>query len=482
MKLTKLTGWDAAFAVAVIAFVIFKIPHLYLNYYWDESWSYAPALHKMAERSISLMPGAIPPDNYRGHPTLFYAMGGAWLKIFGTSRLSFHAFPMTISVAALTMVYVFGRRFFSPVVGFSAVILLIPQGYFLTQSSMGLPEVAVMFWVMLSFYFFFQNRWWAYVFAGSCLVMTKESGLAFIAALLLGWLIECLIKIRSTTFREWFITSCRIAAPLLPFAVFFLIQKMTFGWFLFPEHVGFMLFDFDRILTYQAPRVFDCIFWQDERHTVRALFIIGTLFLIGTAIWKRNATQLKTVLINRIVGYFLLFFLMYIIFSFLNVFTVRYILCCLPILTLLSADVFYEGLFQNKWITSVVSMGIGVYLFIFAVHLPDTGDVSWGMYDEIEVQDLGIKWFEKNVPFDAYITTVEFLAAVHLKDPTAGGLSSKNGYTNVSWDFKAQTEYYVVTDIDVDSRLEELKRMGKIQLIQHFARGRAWYDIYKMVK
>jgi hypothetical protein len=482
MKLTKLTLWDAAFALTVLVFVLFKLPHLYLNYYWDESWSYAPALHKMAERSISLMPGAIPPDNYRGHPTLFYAMGGAWLKIFGTSRLSFHAFPMAISVAALTMVYAFGRRFFSPTVGFAAVVLLIPQGYFLTQSSMGLPEVAVMFWAMLSFYYFFQNRWWAYFFAGSCLTMTKESGLALIAALLLGYLIESLIKIRTTTFRTWLLTSCRIAAPLLPFAAFFIIQKMTFGWFLFPEHVGFMLFDYDRIMSYQAPRVFDCIFWQDARHTVRGMFIIGVLFLIGTAIWKRNATQLKAVLINRIVGYFLLFFLMYIIFSVLNVFTVRYILCCLPILTLLSAYAFHEGLFQNKWITTSVSMGVGVYLFLWAIHLPDTGDVSWGMYDEIEVQDLGIKWFEKNVPFDTYITTVEFLADKHLTDYMTGGLSSKNSYTNVSWDFKEKTAYFVVTDIDTDGRVEDLKKQGKIQLIQHFQRGRAWYDIYKCLK
>jgi hypothetical protein len=482
MKLTKLTVWDAAFAVAVIAFIIFKIPHLYLNYYWDESWSYAPALHKMAERSISLMPGAIPPDNYRGHPTLFYAMGGAWLKIFGTSRLSFHAFPMTISVAALTMVYIFGRRFFSPVVGFAAVVLLIPQGYFLTQSSMGLPEIAVMFWVMLSFYFFFQNRWWAYIFAGSCLLMTKESGLAFIAALLLGWLIECLIKIRSTTFREWFITSCRIAAPLLPLAAFFLIQKMTFGWFLFPGHIDMMLFDYEHIVTYQAPRVFDCIFWQDERHTVRGLFIIGTLFLIGRAIWKRNATQLKTVLVNRIVGYFLLFFVMYIIFSFLNVFTVRYILCCLPILTLLSAYVFYDGLFQNKWITAVVSMGIGVHLFVFAIHLPDTNDVNWGMYDEIEVQGLCVKWFENNTPFSTHIATAEFLVREHLTNWETGGLSTKNNFPNTSWEINESTEYVVFTDISPDTRVIELKQKNKIQLIQHFARGRAWLDIYKYTK
>jgi hypothetical protein len=482
MKLTKLTGWDAAFIAAVIAFVIFKIPHLYLNYYWDESWSYAPALHKMAQNGVSLMPGAVPPDNYRGHPTLFYAMGGAWLKIFGESRLSFHSFAMAYSVAALMAIYAFGRRFFSPTVAFSAVILLIPQGYFMAQASMGLPEVAVMFWTILTFYYFFQRRWWAYFLAGSCLLMTKESGLALMGTLLLGWFIECLIKMRTTTMRTWIGNTARIATPFLPFIAFFIVQYKVFGWYLFPEHVGLMLFDWDRIVSYQAPRVFDCIFWQDERHTVRGMFLIGAVFLIGTAIYKRNATHLKAVLFSRIVGYFTLFLGIYIVFSFLNVFTVRYILCCLPILTLLGAYVFYEGLFQNKWITTCVSMAVGVYLFVWAIHLPDTGDVSWGMYDEIEVQTLGVQWFEKNVPYDSRIVTASFLAGKQLQDPLTGGLSSEKFYTNMTWGIDDYTEYVVESDIDHDSRIKDLEAKGKLQKIQHFAKGRAWYDIYKYVK
>jgi hypothetical protein len=482
MKLNKLTLWDAAFALTVIAFVVFKIPHLYLPYYWDESWSYAPALQKMAERSISLMPGAIPADNYRGHPTLFYAMAGTWMKIFGISRFSLHSFAMAFSVVGLTTVYAFGRRFFTPIVGLSAVLLLIPQGYFLTQSSMALPEVAVMFWTLLAFYFYFQNKWWAYVFAGSALVMTKESGLVLIATLLLGWLIECLIKIKSITLKEWFVNSCRIAAPLIPFAAFFCLQKLILGWFLFPEHVDYMVFDYDKIVKMCMPIVFDTIFWYDKRHIVRALFLIGSIFLIGTAIWKRNASELKDVLFSRIIGYFLLFFFVFICFSAFNVFTVRYILCCLPLLTLLSAYLFYEGLFKNKWITMVVVLGISTYLFQWTIKQPDTNDISWGMYDMIKVHDLGVQWFEKNAPFNSRIGAANFLVVQHLTDAKTGGLSSKNTYPNTSWYITNETDFVVVTHDCFDNRIEPLKKEGKLELVEHFESGKAWYEIYKVKK
>jgi 4-amino-4-deoxy-L-arabinose transferase-like glycosyltransferase len=159
--------FDGLFALALLVFVALKIPYLQLPFYWDESWSYAPALHLMAERDLpSLLPGAIPPENYRGHPLFFYFLGGCWLKVFGLSKLSFHVFALCISLAAFGALYLLGRRFFSPTVGFLAVVTCMVQSIFFVQAAMVLPEMAVMGLVLAAFYGLFQ------------LMVRKEIGLS----------------------------------------------------------------------------------------------------------------------------------------------------------------------------------------------------------------------------------------------------------------------------------------------------------------
>jgi hypothetical protein len=483
MKLIKFTLWDAAFVALVIALIAFKIPHLYLPYFWDESWSYAPALQLMCEKGVSLMPGAIPAENYRGHPTLYYALGGLWLKIFGVSRLSMHSFSMAFSVAALATIYAFGRRFFTPFIGLSAVILLIGQGYFLTQCSMVLPEMAVMFWGLLAFYFFFQNKWWAYFFAASALMMTKESGLALIGALLLGWFIECLIKPKSTSFGDWFFNSCRIAAPLLPFIAFFCIQNAKMGWFFFPEHVGYMTLDPKTIVNQNIPIVFDVMFLHDEKHVVRGVFFIALILVIGAAIWQRNSTKLKDLLINRIFGYFTLFMTVYIVFCAMNFFTPRYVLWCLPMFTLMTAKTLYESVFRNKWATLFVASCVGIHLFQWTLQQTGNyGDTGWGMYDALKVQDTTVRWFEKNTPYSTHIGAADFLVVKHLKDPKTGFLTTQDSFPHTAWDITSETEYVVDTKIAFDNRIEPMLKQGKMTLIQHYKVGEFWADIYKVKK
>lgn len=72
-------GW----VIPSIAFVAYKIPDLQLAYYWDEAWSYFPAVKAMAEAGPSLLPNTIEPVLYRGHPTFFYWLGGVSMNLIG---------------------------------------------------------------------------------------------------------------------------------------------------------------------------------------------------------------------------------------------------------------------------------------------------------------------------------------------------------------------------------------------------------------
>ena len=97
--------------VGIVCLILFKLPHLYLPYYADEAWSYAPAIKIMAQNGPSLLPGAISADYTRGHPLLFYFLSSSWIRLFGDSNFSLHSFALLISVLLVLAVYFSGKKF-----------------------------------------------------------------------------------------------------------------------------------------------------------------------------------------------------------------------------------------------------------------------------------------------------------------------------------------------------------------------------------
>ena len=59
--------------VVLVVLVMFKIPHILVPFYWDESWPYVPAIKEMYRNGISLLPGAIDPNLSRGHPLFLFS-------------------------------------------------------------------------------------------------------------------------------------------------------------------------------------------------------------------------------------------------------------------------------------------------------------------------------------------------------------------------------------------------------------------------
>nr|HMU05546.1 hypothetical protein [Saprospiraceae bacterium] len=90
------------YLIAVLIYLLFwtllRAQYIDIPFYWDEAWVYAPGIRHMMDSGPSLLPDAIPEFYSRGHPLLFYFLGGIWLKIFGTSFVAYHTFPLTISV------------------------------------------------------------------------------------------------------------------------------------------------------------------------------------------------------------------------------------------------------------------------------------------------------------------------------------------------------------------------------------------------
>lgn len=167
------------FIIPVVILLIIQIPNLGLPYFWDEAWSYFPAIKKMAEVGPSLMPGVLPIDYCKGHPQLFFFITSAWMKIFPDNIIMMRILPLLFSIALLVAIYVGLLKLANWETAIIASLLLSVQSMFLAQSIFLLPEMLLTLLFVLSFFFFLQKKFTAYAITSSLMVMTKETAIIF---------------------------------------------------------------------------------------------------------------------------------------------------------------------------------------------------------------------------------------------------------------------------------------------------------------
>lgn len=469
-------SYDLLWALVILIFIITKLPHLFVPYYWDEAWSYAPAIHLMHDAPLSLLPGTIPPDNYRGHPMLFYFMGGAWVKIFGTNYAAMHSFALGVAVAALGAFYRLIRFIYSAQTAFFSGLLLLLQAMFIEQSSMVLPEIAVLLWVCLGFLYYLKKQYLAYFFAATALILTKESGLVFFATILSVYSLDALRL--GYGGRTWFVTCCKLAAPLVVYAAFLGLQKQVYGWYFFPDHVGYMTFDWDSVVKNMGT-VAHCLFIEEKRKVLLFLPIVGVLasFLFGS---RRRLNADEYHIRMRALALFGVYMAIYTVFSAINFFTNRYVLCCIPLYIALMVAPFMQNIGSKKgWAAALI--GLFAAVFVREVYQQHTqGKGHMGSFAAMEIQQAAIDWVETHVATDATIGVGDFVIRTLLKDPKAGMLHRTNGYPNASWYIEKNAKICIFASFVPENRRDELLAAQKIKRIQRFEKGTHWIEIYEI--
>ncbi len=171
--------------LAILVFVIAKIPYLHYAFYWDESWVYAPAVYLMYAHGPSLMPDAIPEEFSRGHPLLFPMACATWMKVFGKSHVSMHSFALLISVTLAITVYEILLKIFSQRVALLGLAMLLFNVFFFVNSGAVLTDITIALLAFLSLYCYLKQRHVLTSVFLSMLFFTKESGLVACAVLFL---------------------------------------------------------------------------------------------------------------------------------------------------------------------------------------------------------------------------------------------------------------------------------------------------------
>jgi 4-amino-4-deoxy-L-arabinose transferase-like glycosyltransferase len=365
-----------------ILFVI-KISVLNLPHFWDEAFPYSYAIGHMSENGSSLLSDGAPTVYTTGHPLLYYFLQSNWNNLVGGVLWMERLFPIILSTLILVFTFLVGKHLHSNWTGGIAAILLSTQSSFLSQASFQLPETMLTLFLLMSIYYSITNKKWAFVLVATGLVFTKETGVILLFILFMNFVVASYNKSNLTTFLK---STWVYIIPIALNFLFYLHQYYVQGWFLFPRHTGFILFDADLVFN-QFSRFFAHLFIYDGRNITFFTMLIFIAFF-GMAKWKRSkkiaSDQTVFLLISLIVGF--------LIFSAFNFYSNRYILCLFPIFVIL-ASLSITTLFKEKfWISSAIGLVLAIVTLTQGLTKSSSSDCSLGYSDVVRTQMSAINY------------------------------------------------------------------------------------------
>ena len=458
-----------------IIFFILKIPFLSLPYFWDEAWSYIPAVEWMRVHGPGILPGAIPPELSRGHPLLFYFLASSWQSILVNSVTVTHILPVIIACAFMLALFLFIKRFFDEYIALNTVLLFASMQIFFVQSGLLLPEILMALWAILVLYSFLTDRKLLYFILASMMMLTKESGFVLIAAIFAVKSATLLLDKEQRSLKRILFQLTFILSPLIAPFVFFIMQKFRFGWIFFPEHMNKISFNPDNIyLTLSI--ILKIIFFNDGRWFMRVIMISSMIYiLIRLRFVIRERIFIKKEMVPLL--YILVFILFYIAFCIINFFTDRYLLAILPLIVFLCVFIFIK-LLPNKY------LHIPVFAFLLVLSLcsyfRSTGiqDINMNYTDAVKVQKATVYYLEANNYREKKIW-VSYLMSFNLKDKSLAYLSRGKEFKNLTSVLEDKADAYVTLSFDNDTTtFNPFKRENKLKLIKTFEKGLAKSEIY----
>ena len=431
--------------------------------YWDEGWSYAPAVEKMAAAGPSLLSGRIDIELTRGHPLFFYAAAATWIKLLGDSLLTRHLFALSISLVFLLAIFTGMRRLFNFRIALLASFLAATQVIFFVQSSMMLPEVMVALFVYLAIYFFAIKNYPGLGVSLTLLLQTKESGLVLWLILAAAFLL--LLIRRDKTYHKWRL-GLALIMPVLFVGLFFVYQRIKYGWFFFPEHMNLIEHDF-AVLRHKFLSILKLVFAAEKRKWFWAGTVLLTLagIYINRQKWRQLRPTPSQAIFMIVSGVFIG---LYIIFCTFNFYSERYLLAAIVPSLLLMA-----------WLmdTSIRVFDLRTYLPVAVVILAFTvqnfarnqgsGDTGMYSYRVLDMQQRAIDYLLRAAQPGTPITVGGFLQRVNLQEPACGFLRGKPPFTNVTWDITAATEFILFDNMDGDTRVQEITGNPDFRLVYH---------------
>jgi 4-amino-4-deoxy-L-arabinose transferase-like glycosyltransferase len=457
----------------LILFVISRVGYLNLPFYWDEAWSYAVAVLDMHKNGPVILPGDGNPELTRGHPLLFYFLSASWARVFGTSLVMVHLFSLMISVLLLAAVYFVAADLFDQATAYAATLLFALQSIFLAQSTLLLPEVMLALWSLLTTFAYFRRKWALFAVFSVLLVMTKETGMVLIGMLFLDKIL--LERIFNKGQRRPIPLLLReiamMSIPVMVFAVFIILQKIRSGWFLYPEHLDLAILDPHEIINRIRVFLSKLLFLQG-----RNIFFISALAALAYGIFNRSIEKHMA----HLLLFSAVFIMLYVTFSSVNFFTVRYLLSVFPFF-IIPGTWLITVPFKKNWLKATIVCAFALLFGFYALKgSRNEQDTSLGVKNTVLLQKEAVNFAEEMHWQEKSIYTA-FLMQYYLSIPDLGYLNNKaHPFTDISNAAGKDYEIFVFCSNEKDPLHEEVKKNSDFLLVKRFERKGAWVEFYKL--
>lgn len=172
--------------------------------------------------------------DFFGKPPFIFVSLGLLFKLFGYSTAIIHVYMLMFSLGTIIFTYKVGELLSGKDMAVIASSLLVFSPLFIAQSinlNFDLPGTAL---IMASYYFLLKKNYVAYAISGTMLVLTKEVGILFIAAVVSSTVINFVLEGRQNNEKN----KTSYIAQMVPVFVFILWAYGNFtrrGWFIFPR-------------------------------------------------------------------------------------------------------------------------------------------------------------------------------------------------------------------------------------------------------
>ncbi len=458
---------ETYFIILPILFLwIVKLPHLHLPFFWDEAWSYFPAIQKMYETGPGLLPGDLPLWDAKGHPLFFFFISSIWMNVTGLNIFLLRLLPMLISTGVLVASWALLKRHVSLAAANIGILLIAVQQLFLAQAAMFLPEMLVALLLVISLNAYLSRNFWIFIMSGTAMVMTKETSIVFIATFLLTHLLYYLKPGRES--RPYINESIQIAVPLLSYIGFLILHKLEFGSWFFDDHLGYISISISEVIR-KIQIALSGIFvnWG------RVIILIATLVSLGLICFRRGNCKFSSF---RIV--ILLLMITFIAFSSLNFYTQRYMLSMIVIFMIFASSVISKAGFQNKVINLAIVVILTAIPAFYSFTKKSNADSDLGYIEVVQLHKEMVEFMEDQGWKDEPISA-SFNMIFALRNPSLGYTRTNEGFTNVK-DIKTfrQSRIFVheSTFYDDKSQIDSIK--SEMLLLKRFENKHAWGEIY----
>jgi len=454
----------------ILAFVIFKIPHLSLPFLGDEGFAFGPAVQKMYDEGLGLLPSSLDPEFSYGHPLFFHFSAAGWMKIFGDSQTGAKSFALFLAVMLLLSLYYILKKLFNKDAALLTVVLLMLQPVFITQSSFLLLEIMVTLLGVWTIFFWFERKFWQYILFSIMLVMTKESGLFLVFALCVWQLIDFII-IRSDKFsiRLFFQRYFILLAPAIFFGIYLLVQYATYGWFFYPLRLHDMDLTADT-LKHNSWWTRQVIFFLHGRSYITLALLLATLvyyFIPGTRLTSRQW---------NVLWFLLVFIFIYQYISIFNFISNRYFLITNAALIMITAVLMVQTFEKYKWLLYPMSALLIFSQAWYSNERSNPNDDCLGAIDITSVHQKTVRYLEEENLYNERIFT-HFLMRINLTWPSSGYLSDEQTFTDIKMEFNDNVKYVVSSSTEL-YETDSVRKLPQLRLLKRYEQYYAWSEIY----